>query len=392
MQRQLPQDPSHGGSPGGEGLKVNIVDREIGEIYDSISGQISPEEFELKVEEKVQLMGELCDRRTAAMLVAREFGEVELKIDRIRPETGKVTFVGKIVSISEVHEFPRSDGSAGRVANLTLADETGTVRIVLWDELTEPVSQGELHLDQTFRVRGFTREGYFGTEVTVDRGGLEEVEVEIKIRLEPFKISEIRADMGELNIRARVVDAGTVREFSRRDGSPGLVRSVTLGDSSGKIRLTLWNEKAQMEIAEGDTLEVTNAISRERYGQVEIQAGGYSAVRKSDLSVEYQERITPISEIAPGSICSISGFVTGLGEVRQFERDDGNVGRVANIYISDDSGRVRVTLWNDHVRLIESLDLGSKIELFDCMAKEGWNGGVEVSCGWSTRVTFAPPE
>jgi len=76
------------------------MDQEIGEIYDQISGQISPEEFEQRVEEKVQLMGELCDRRTAAMLVAREFGEVELKIDRIRPETGKVTFVGKIVSIS----------------------------------------------------------------------------------------------------------------------------------------------------------------------------------------------------------------------------------------------------------------------------------------------------
>ncbi len=368
------------------------MDREIGEIYDSISGQISAEEFELKVEEKVQLMGELCDRRTAAMLVAREFGEVELKIERVRPETGKVTFVGKIISISEVHEFPRSDGSAGRVANLTMGDETGTVRIVLWDELSEPVSQGELRLGQTFRVRGFTREGYFGTEVTVDRGGLEEVEVEIKIRIEPFKISEVRADMGEINILAKVVDAGTVREFSRRDGSSGLVRSVVLGDGSGKIRLTLWNEKAEMEIAEGDTLEVTNAVSRERYGQVEIQAGGYSAVRKSDVAVSYEEKITPISEIAPGSIYSISGFVTGLGEIREFERDGGTVGRVANIYVSDDSGRVRVTLWNDHVRLIESLDLGSKIELFDGMAKEGWNGEVEVSCGWSTRVTFAPPE
>ena len=111
------------------------MDQEIGEIYDQISGQISPEEFEQRVEEKVQLMGELCDRRTAAMLVAREFGEVELKIDRIRPETGKVTFVGKIISISEVHEFPRSDGSAGRVANLTVADETGTVRIAGFGEV-----------------------------------------------------------------------------------------------------------------------------------------------------------------------------------------------------------------------------------------------------------------
>ncbi len=368
------------------------MDQEIGDIYDQISGRISPEEFERKVEEKVQLMGELCDRRTAAMLVAREFGEVELKIDRIRPETGKVTFVGKIVSISEVHEFHRSDGSVGRVANLAVGDETGTVRVVLWDELVEPVSRGELAVDQAFRIRGFTREGYFGTEVTVDRGGLEEVEAEIKTRVEPFKISEIRADMGEIAVVAKVVDPGTVREFARRDGSAGRVRSVTLGDASGKIRLTLWNEKADMEIEAGETLEVTNALSRERYGQVEIQAGSYSVVKKSDAAVEYQEKITAISELLPGSIYSISGFVTGLGEVREFGRDDGTVGRVANIYVSDDTGRVRVALWNDHVRLIERLDLGSKVELVDCQARDGWNGELEVSCGWSTRVIFAPPE
>jgi len=377
---------------GGEGLKVNFMDQEIGEIYDQISGQISPQEFERRVEEKVQLMGELCDRRTAAMLVAREFGEVELKIDRIRPETGKVTFVGKIVSISEVHEFARGDGSAGRVANLAVGDETGTVRIVLWDELVEPVSSGELKVDQTFRIRGFTREGYFGTEVTVDRGGLEEVEAQIQTRVEPHKISEIRADMGDINLLAKVVDPGAVREFTRRDGSVGRVRSVTLGDDSGKIRLTLWNEKAEMDLEAGETLEVINALSRERYGQVEIQAGGYSVVRKSEVAIEYDEKITTISELAPGSIYSISGFVTGLGEVREFERDNGAVGRVSNIYVSDETGRVRVALWNDHVRLIENIDLGSRIELVDCMAKEGWNGELEVSCGWSTRVTFAPPE
>ena len=368
------------------------MDREIGDIYDQISGQISPQEFEARVEEKVSLMGELCDRRTAAMLVAREFGEVELKVASIRPETGKVTFLGKVISISAVHEFPRGDGSLGRVANLAVGDETGTVRIVLWDDLVEPVTKGEIAVGQTFRVRGFTREGYFGTEVTLDRGGLEEVEAEIVTRVDAYKISEIRADMGEITVLGKVVDPGEVREFTRRDGTVGLVRSVTLGDETGKIRLTLWNEKAEMEIEEGETLEVVNAISRERYGQVEIQAGGYSALRRSDELIEFHEKITAISEMEAGSIYSISGFVSGLGEVREFGRDDGTIGRVANIYISDDTGRVKVSLWDDHVRLIEGIDLGSRIELFDCSAKVGWNGELEVACGWRTKVTFAPPE
>ena len=369
------------------------MDEEIAEIFDQLSDRISEEDFEQRVEEKVKLKGGLCDAKTAAMLVAREFGDFELKIERICPETGKVIFTGKVVSISEIHEFSRSDGSVGRVANLTLGDETGTIRVVIWDEGTEALKNGDISVGQVLKVRGITREGYMGTEVSLGQGGgIEEVDADIQTKVDPHKIAEIKPDMGDINLVAKVLDPGEVREFARKDGSIGLVRSIILGDETGKIRLTLWNEKAEVDLFEGEVLELINAVSRERYGQVEIQAGGYSLIRKSEASIEYEETVTPISELQPGTISSISGFVSGLGEVREFERDNGSVGRVANIYLSDRTGRVRVALWNDHVDLIESVDIGSRIDLVDCQVKAGWNDETEVSCGWSTKVTFAPPE
>jgi len=369
------------------------MDEAIAEIFDQLSDKISEEDFEQRVEEKVKLMGGLCDAKTAAMLVAREFGEVELKIERIKPETGKVIFVGKVVSISEIHEFSRSDGSVGRVANLNLGDETGTIRVVIWDEGTEALKNGDISIGQVLRVRGITREGYMGTEVGLGQGGgIEDADADIQTKVDPHKIAEIKPDMGDINLVAKILDPGEVREFLRKDGSVGLVRSVILGDGTGKIRLTLWNEKAEIDLREGDTLELVNALSRERYGQVEIQVGGYSLVRKSEISVEYEEKITSISDLQPGTISSILGFVSGFGEVREFERNNGSVGRVANIYLSDQTGRVKVALWNDHVDLIESIDIGSKIDLVDCQVKAGWNDEIEVSCGWSTKVTFAPPE
>ncbi|MHC1631718.1 MAG: OB-fold nucleic acid binding domain-containing protein [Methanotrichaceae archaeon] len=368
------------------------MDEKIKEIFDRLSDQLSAEEFEQRVEDKMALMGGLCDKRTAAMLVAREFGEIELKINQIKPDTGKVIFVGKVISISEVHEFDRTDGSLGRVTNLSLGDETGSIRVVLWDEATKPVSDGKIKVGQVLKVMGITRDGYFGTEVNADQCGVEEADADIQTRIEPFKISEIKPDMGDINLVTKVVDPGEAREFLRKDGSMGLVRSVILGDETGKIRLTLWNEKAEMKLVGGESLEVINALSRERYGQVEIQAGSYSVIRKSDAQVNYVEKITPISELKAESISSISGFVTGFGEVREFERDNGTVGKVANIYISDHNDRVRVTLWNDHVKLIEDLDIGTRIELIDGQVKTGWNNELEVSCGWGTKITFAPPE
>jgi len=113
------------------------MDEQVEEVYRQVADRISPEEFMLRVEEKVALMAGLCDSRTAAMLVARDLGTAEVltKIGSIRPETGNVIFQGRVVSISAVREFSRSDGSTGRVANMVLADETGSVRVALWDEM-----------------------------------------------------------------------------------------------------------------------------------------------------------------------------------------------------------------------------------------------------------------
>jgi len=370
------------------------MDEELTEIFRQVEGQVSPEEFEARIEEKVSLMAGLCDRRTAAMLVARELGasEVMVKIGRIRPESGTVTFIGRVMSVSDIREFLRNDGSTGRVANLTLADETGTVRIVLWDEATDMVRSGQVQLDQCYKVKGMAKEGFKGTEISLGRtGNIQEADEDIRPRIEPHKISEIHRDMGEVNLVARVLDPGQPREFVRKDGSPGLVRTVILGDETGKIRLTLWNDHAKTDLAEADVLEIINGSSGERYGQVEIRTGGYSVVRKSNQQVSYSEKISSISDLKPDTLCSISGFVTGLGELREFQRDDGSPGQVANIYVSDATGRVKVVMWGDHARLLEGLDLGYKADIVDCQAKNGWNEELELSCNWRTRITFSPP-
>jgi replication factor A1 len=371
------------------------MDQELEEVYQQVADQISVEEFSDRVEEKVTLMAGLCDRRTAAMLVARELGasDVLTKIGRIRPETGNVTFVGRVLNVPDVREFMRSDGSTGRVASLTLGDETGTVRVSLWDEMTDLIKSGDIKVDQCLKVRGLAKEGYSGTEVSLGRsGGLEEVDLDIRARIEPYKIEELRRDMSDVNLVAKVVDPGIAREFLRKDGSGGLVRTVLLGDETGKIRMTLWDDRAGQDLAEGETLEIINATVRERYGGLEIQTGSYSAIRKSAQKVNFKEAMVPVKDLQPGTIVSLEGFVTGLGEVREFQRQDGSQGQVANIYLSDQTGRVKVALWGDHVRLIEGLDLGYKAVLIDVQVKSGWNEELEVSCGWRTRITFAPPD
>ncbi|NMA10327.1 MAG: nucleotide-binding protein, partial [Methanomicrobiales archaeon] len=43
---------------------------------------------------------------------------------------------------------------------------------------------------------------------------------------------------------AKLLSVGEPREFERPDGAPGIVANVTVGDETGRARLTLWDEKA----------------------------------------------------------------------------------------------------------------------------------------------------
>ena len=201
-------------------------------------------------------------------------------------------------------------------------------------------------------------------------GNIEEVDLDIKPNKEPYKIKEIKRDMGEVNLVALIVDPGEPREFLRKDGGKGQVRTVLLGDETGKISLTLWNEQAMMPLEKGETIEVLNGSSRERYGSVEIQTGNYTRCSKEQPACELKELITPIADLKQGMLCSISGFVTGLGEVREFQRDDGKMGSVANIYISDDTGRIKVALWGDHVELLKGPRSGLQSGAYRCFSQE----------------------
>ncbi|MCJ7429134.1 MAG: OB-fold nucleic acid binding domain-containing protein, partial [Candidatus Nanohaloarchaeota archaeon QJJ-5] len=93
----------------------------------------------------------------AAHLVAREYGvaieqqgEKELKVDNVVPGMNKVNMKAKVIDITDTHTFERDDGDDGKVRNLVLGDETGTVRLSLWDDQTEVAEK--IDVDDTIAV------------------------------------------------------------------------------------------------------------------------------------------------------------------------------------------------------------------------------------------------
>jgi len=111
------------------------------QTYEQILDRISRatglmiEDIERKVEAKRAKLSGLISKEGAAQIVAAELGinfdKQKVKINELSGMR-KVNVVGKVIQIFPVREF-KKENREGKVANLVIADETGNIKMVLWD-------------------------------------------------------------------------------------------------------------------------------------------------------------------------------------------------------------------------------------------------------------------
>ena len=86
-----------------------------------------------------------------------------------------------------------------------------------------------------------------------------------------MKISEIRPDM-TVDIKVRVLSMEQPRTVRSKRGMPLRVSEVMIGDSSGRIPLTLWQKQIYL-VKLDDVIEITNAWVSEYQGITRVSLG-----------------------------------------------------------------------------------------------------------------------
>ncbi len=107
---------------------------------------ISEEELNARIKNKMSQLSGLISKEGAAHIVANELGlrlfeefSGKLQIQNILAGMRDVETTGRVQQIYSVTEFQRQDGTKGKVANMIIADETGSIRVVLWGSQTDLV-------------------------------------------------------------------------------------------------------------------------------------------------------------------------------------------------------------------------------------------------------------
>ncbi|WP_435185056.1 single-stranded DNA binding protein [Halobellus sp. EA9] len=360
----------------------------IEEVYEDLDTDVDFEEFEAAVEDKVEQMGGLADEETAAMLIAHELRDEEVEgVADVAPGMDDVKFLAKVMRIGELRTFERDgDDEDGKVVNVEVADESGRIRIAMWDDMAEDAVES-LEEGETLRVAGRPKEGYNGVEVDVDKvEPAPDAEVDVDTQ-DTYRVEDLALGLSDVNLKGRVLSTDSVRTFDRDDGSEGRVSNLTLGDPTGRIRVTLWDEKADLatEFGPGESVEVVDGYVRERDGTLELHVGNRGAVEALDEEIEYVPDTTDVADLEMGETVDIAGGVIETDPKRTFDRDDGSEGQVRNVRIKDETGDIRVALWGDKADL--DIDLADYVVFTDVEIQDGWQDDLEASAGWQSAVS-----
>jgi replication factor A1 len=168
-----------------------------------------------------------------------------------------------------------------------------------------------------------------------------------------------------VDITGKVVRIFPSREFNRKDGTKGKVCTLILGDESGTIRTVLWGDDVALseegKVTEGDILRIRAGYTKENLnGEAELHIGNRTRVIVNPGDIEPgsisvpREKEKSISELKEGmSGVDVICKILRVYEVREFEREGQDPGKVVNLLVGDETGRARLVLWDEDVGLVE---------------------------------------
>jgi replication factor A1 len=359
----------------------------IKDVYQDLDNDISFEEFEEQVENKIEEMNGLVDKDAAAVLVSDGLttGRVQ-NIEEIDAGMDEVEFLGKILTIGDLNTFSRDgEDSDGTVCNIEVGDETGQIRAALWDEMAEDAVE-ELEVGEVLEISGTPKDGYNGLEVSAhDVVVQEDVEIGIEA-LESYHVADLSAGLSAVTMKGLVLGTTSINTFERDDGSDGQVANIVIGDKTGEIQVTMWGEAAEAvdDYRVKQSVEVTNADVRDGDNGLELHISSPDDITHIKEQIKYIPETTPIGEAELGDSVNLAGGVTYLDEKRAFDRDDGSSGQVRNLNLEDDSGNIRVSLWGDKAEM--DINVSDEILITNAEIEQGWEDEPEASTGYQSTV------
>ena len=157
---------------------------------------------QVEIDQKISQLSDLVSKEGAAHIVANQFGiklfenlnERKVKISEVAKGASFVNVLGRVTTIYGVNKFNRK-GTEARVASLMLADESGSIRVAIWDEkFIRLIDDEKLNEGDIIKItNGYSRENNNKSELHIGSN------TTLEVNPEGEKVGEISLAVSETN-------------------------------------------------------------------------------------------------------------------------------------------------------------------------------------------------
>jgi len=232
-----------------------------------------------------------------------------------------------------------------------------------------------------------------GAGYLTDQGALFLIASDYGITLsEPLKVEmslkDLYAGAKEISLETRVLNLSPAKQFSRKDGSPFYLRTMTVYDTNSTASVKLWDEKANLpgieNIKPGDLIKIIKAyVKSDLDGSPTINIGSGSNIETTNTKSEIPtiDTITKdVSELQEGQKdLVITGMINGIISGMEFTNSRGQPGKALRMRLKGKEGSgMRVVIWGkDESSIPNMISQSAKVRLLGVKVKSG-NQGLEI--------------
>ena len=232
-----------------------------------------------------------------------------------------------------------------------------------------------------------------GAGYLTDQGALFLIASDYGVTLsEPLKVEmslkDLCAGAKEISLETRVLNLSPAKQFSRKDGSPFYLRTMTVYDTNSTASVKLWDEKANLpgieNLKPGDLIKIIKAyVKSDLDGSPTINIGSGSNIETTDTKSEIPtiDTITKdVSELQEGQKdLVITGMIDGIISGMEFTNSRGQPGKALRMRLKGKEGSgMRVVIWGkDESSIPNMISQSAKVRLLGVKVKSG-NQGLEI--------------
>ena len=240
-----------------------------------------------------------------------------------------------------------------------------------------------------------------GPGYLTDQGALFLIAEDLEITLtQTFKaevdLKDLSIGAKGVSVKSRVLNISPAKQFSRKDGSPFLLRTMTIYDNDSTVSVKLWDEKANLpgieKLKPGDLIKIIKAyVKSDLNGSPTINVGSGSEIDTTNQESEIRsiEALTiDSSEIKENqNDLVVSGRIDGGISTLEFTNRRGEPGKALRMRLKGkDNAVTGVVLWGkDESLLPKVISQDAKVRLLGVRTKTG-NQGLEIHGNEATMV------